>query len=186
MSTTQPRAWQTRDTLAAIALFLVTAAVTLWQNSRVAVLWDLSYLLDSSYRISLGQLPYKDFPFAHAPLTFLLQAAIIKLAGRVYYPHVIYAALAGASATLLTWRIVLRILNSAWITAIVLAAPLTVLGIYSIYPYPIYDSDCILAVLLALFLLQRGAESPARNLVAGAACTPFHSSSNKTLACRSS
>ncbi len=171
MSTTQPRARQTRDTIAALVLFLATAAVTLWQNTRVAVLWDLSYLLDSSYRITLGQLPYKDFPFAHAPLTFLIQAAITHLAGRIYYPHVIYAALAGATATLLTWRIILPILNSAWITATVLAAPLTVLGIYSIYPYPIYDSDCILAVLLAIFLLQRAGENTARNLVAGASCT---------------
>jgi hypothetical protein len=171
MSTTHPRVWQTRDTIAGLALFLATAAVTLWQNSRVAVLWDLSYLLDSSYRMALGKLPYKDFPFAHAPFTFLLQAAIIKLAGRVYYPHVLYAALAGGTATLLTWRILLRILNNAWTTATILAAPLTVLGIYSIYPHPVYDSDCILSILLALYLLQRADNSPTRNAIAGAACT---------------
>jgi len=52
------------------ALFLASAAFTLWQNTRFAVLWDITYLLDTSYRISLGQLPYRDFPFAHAPLTF--------------------------------------------------------------------------------------------------------------------
>src|SRR5712691_4391213 len=63
-------------------LFLATAAVVVWQNSRLAVLWDLSYVLENSYRISLGDIPYRDFPFPHAPLTFLIQAAIIKLAGR--------------------------------------------------------------------------------------------------------
>ena len=104
-------AWRTRDAIAAAILFFGTAAFTLWQNARVAVLWDLSYLLDSSYRISLGQLPYRDFPFAHAPLTFLLQALIIRVAGRVYFPHVMYAALAGSAATTLTWRILLRVLK---------------------------------------------------------------------------
>jgi hypothetical protein len=172
MSTTHPRAWQTRDTIAALTLFLATAAVTLWQNSRIAVLWDISYLLDTAYRITLHQTLYKDLPFSHAPLTFLLQAAIIELAGRVYYPHVLYAAVAGATGTVVTWRILLRILNNAWITAILLAVPLTVLGIYSIYPHPVYDSDCILSLLLALFLLQRAADSPLRNAIAGAACTP--------------
>src|ERR1017187_6031511 len=82
-----------RDSLTAAALFLATAAFTLWQNAPVAPLLDLSYLLDSSYRIRLGQLPYRDFPFAHAPLTFLLHAAIIRILGRVYFPHILCAAL---------------------------------------------------------------------------------------------
>jgi hypothetical protein len=179
MSTTHPRAWQTRDTLAAVALFLATAAFTLWQNSRIAVLWDISYSLDTAYRITLHQTLYKDLPFSHAPLSFLVQAAIIKIFGRVYYPHVLYATLAGATATILTWRILLRTLedrlDNAWTTATLLAAPLAVLSVYSIYPHPIYDSDCILSILFALFLLQRADSEktiPIRNFIAGAACTP--------------
>jgi len=167
-------AWRFRDAFAAAALFLATAAFTLWQNTRVAVLWDLSYLLDSSYRISLGQLPYRDFPFAHAPLTFLIQALIIRIAGRVYFPHIVYAALAGGAATVLTWRILLKVLtpiaDRAWLLATVLAAPLIFLGIYGIYPHPVYDSDCILAVLVAISLLQRAGEGRTRNFLAGAAC----------------
>ena len=202
-------AWRLRDTLTAAALFLATAAFTLWQNTRVAVLWDLSFLLDTSYRWGLGQLPYKDLPFPYAPLTFLLHTAIIKLFGRVYYPHILCAALEAGVATLLTWRILIHLLNQAeganqsertvipaqpespylhvsghtWPLAAILAAPLVVLGIYAIYPHPIYDSDCVLAVLLALYLLQRAeSRSPnadsrlpraaiyARNTLAGTAC----------------
>jgi hypothetical protein len=198
--------------LTAAALFLFSVAFTLWQNARVAVLWDLSYLLDTSYRISLGQLPYRDFPFAHAPLTFLLHAAIIHIFGRVYLPHILCAALEAGLATLLTWRILLRVLqqedlvpeqeqfvpqqdaavqkeevvilakpeslylfsahppNRAFLIATLLAAPLIFLGIYGVYPHPIYDSDCILAVLLAIFLLQRANYSAPRNALAGAFC----------------
>jgi hypothetical protein len=166
--------WQLRDTIAAIALFLASAAFTLWQNARVAVLWDISYLLDTSARISLGQVPYRDFPFAHAPLTFLVHAAIIRIFGRVYFPHIACAALEGGIAALLAWRILLNLLRplaaSAWIVALLLAAPLAVLGIYAVYPHPIYDSDCILAVLATLFLLQRAKESPWQNALAGVAC----------------
>lgn len=159
-----PRRWRLRDILAAVVLFIATAAVVLWQNSRIGVLWDLSYLLDTAFRLSLGQIPYRDFPFAHAPLTFLLQAAIIKLTGRVVFHHILYAAIAGAFGTVLTWRILLRTLTQPeqgipakfiWPTALLLAFPLTVLGVYGIFPTPFYDCDATLAILLSLYLLQR-------------------------------
>src|ERR1700694_2006218 len=99
------------NSLAALFLFLATALVVVWQNSRLAVLWDLSYTLENSYRISLGDIPYRDFPFAHAPLTFLMQAALIKLTGRVYWHHVAYCAVIAGLSTLLTWRILHLILR---------------------------------------------------------------------------
>ena len=147
------------DLLAAAVLFLATAAVILWQNVHLAVLWDLSYTLDSSVRIALGQIPYRDFPFAHAPLTFLIQAAIIRLTGRVFFHHVLYAAIVGGLGTVLAWRITLHSLRNRMpkpgTRSLLLVSPLTVLGIYSILPFPSYDCDCIFAVLLVLFLLQR-------------------------------
>lgn len=151
--------WSPRDFIAAGSLFLVSAAVVLWQNAHLTVLWDSSYILDSAVRISLGQLPYRDFPFAHAPLTFLIQAAIIRLTGRVFFHHVLYANVAGGVGTVLAWRIALHLLRgrvqAAWPVSLMLAAPLTVLGIYSILPFPSYDCDCILSVLCAILLLLR-------------------------------
>jgi hypothetical protein len=163
-----------RHALTAAALFLATAAFTFWQNTRVAVLWDLSYLLDSSYRFRLGQMPYRDFPFVHPPLHYLLHAAIIRIFGLAYYPHIVCAALEAGLATVLTWRILFNLLDPladrAWTLATLLAAPLVFLGIYGVYPHPIYDSDTILAVLVALYLLQRANQSPIRNFIAGAVC----------------
>jgi len=142
--------------LVAAALLLASALVVVWQNGRVAVLWDLSYVLENSYRISLGDVPYRDFPFAHPPITFLIQAAIIKLTGRVFWHHVAYCGVASGAATLLTWRIMRRILGGTSrgrLLALLLAAPLVPLGIYSIFPHPFYDPDCALAVLISLALL---------------------------------
>jgi hypothetical protein len=151
--------WIWQDWIAVLTLFGATAAVVLWQNARLGVLWDLSYILENSYRISLGDMPYRDFPLPYAPLTFLTQAALIKLAGRVFFYHVLYCAAVGGLATVLTWRILLNMVRgavkSARIVAFLLSAPLTVLGIYCIFPHPFYDPDCTFAILVCIVLLQK-------------------------------
>jgi hypothetical protein len=148
-----------RNWITALFLFLATALVVVWQNSRLGVLWDLSGVLENSFRISLGQIPYRDFPFPHAPLTFLLQAALIKLTGRVFWHHVVYCAVVGGLATVLTWRILLNLLcgiiSHAHLIAFLLSLPLIVLGIYCVFPHPFYDPDCTFAILLCILLLQR-------------------------------
>jgi hypothetical protein len=144
------------DWLVTLSLAAASAAVVIWQNTRLAVLWDLSYILENSYRISLGQVPYRDFPFPYAPITFLTQAAIIKLTGRVFFHHVIYCAALGAFSTLLTWRILLHVLRSVpgvRLLALLLTLPLTVLSVYAVFPHPFYDSDCTFAILACLLLL---------------------------------
>ncbi len=150
--------WLWWDWAAALVLSLGASAVVVWQNSRLAVLWDLSYILENSYRISLGQLPYRDFPFPYAPITFLIQAILIRLTGRVFFHHVLYCAIMGGLATILSWRILLQILRGAGIAkfrlkAFLMAAPLTVLGVYCVFPHPFYDPDCTFAILCCLFLL---------------------------------
>ncbi|UWZ86349.1 glycosyltransferase family protein [Occallatibacter riparius] len=151
--------WRLRDAFAAAILFMGSAAFVGWQNTRVAVLWDLGYLLDTSWRIALGQMPYRDFPLVHAPVTFLIQAGLIKLFGRHMLVPVIYAAVAGGLGSVIAWRIVLQTLRGAWWISLALSAPLIVVGIYAIYPYPIYDCDCSLAILVAMLLLMRVDES---------------------------
>ncbi len=151
--------WTGRDWIGAAFLLSATAVFVAWQNARIGILWDLSYLLDTSWRMALGQMPYRDFPLVHPPLTFLIQAGIMHLAGRHYGLVIAYAAGMGGLGTVLAWRMLLRILADrfqyAWLIALILALPLVCLGVYSVYPHPIYDSDCAVAILFAIFLLQR-------------------------------
>jgi hypothetical protein len=168
--------WMWPDRAAALFLFLSTSAVVLWQNSRLAVLWDLSYILENSYRISLGDLPYRDFPFPYSPATFVIQALLIRLTGRVYFHHVLYCAIVGGLGTVLTWRILLRLLRGALpkfrLVAFLLAAPLTVLGIYCVFPHPFYDPDCTFSILcgvLLLLQLERKGFPPRRAFLTGIA-----------------
>ena len=148
-----------RDWIAGAALFGATAAVVLWQNAHVAVLFDVSYVLNTAARIALGQMPYRDFPLPHPPLTFLTQAVIIRLTGRVFFHHALYVALAGGLATVITWRLAFATLRerlaAAWIVSVLLAAPLAFVGIYCIVPNPEYDCDCALWILVALWFLQQ-------------------------------
>ncbi len=160
--------------LAGVFLFGATALVIVWQSSRLAVLWDLSYTLENSYRISLGDIPYRDFPFAHAPLTFLIQAALIKLTGRVYWHTTAYCAVVGGLSTILTWRILHTVLRQtvahARVLSFLLSLPLIPLGVYSIFPHPFYDPDCTFVILFGVLLLQQIGLKPAatrRALLAG-------------------
>jgi hypothetical protein len=160
------------DWLAALFLFGATALVVVWQNARLAVLWDLSYVLENSFRMSLGQVPYRDFPFPYPPLTFLLQAALIKIGGRVYWHHIAYCAVMGGAATVLTWRILLTLLreraHARWL-AFGLSLLLVPLGIYSVFPHPFYDPDCTFAILVAILLLLHFADGRGSLIGAGLA-----------------
>jgi 4-amino-4-deoxy-L-arabinose transferase-like glycosyltransferase len=140
-------------------LFLATAAFVLWQNTHLTVLWDLSYILENADRMALGQMPYRDFPFPYAPLTFAVQAAIIHLFGHAVIYHYVYAAVTSGAGTVLCWRILRRLLRDAALpqraVAFLLALPLVFLSTNSIFPHPFYDSDCTLFVLLCLWLLLK-------------------------------
>ena len=127
---------------------MASAAVVLWQNARLAILWDVSWVLENAARIAAGDVPYRDFPFPYAPLTFLVQAAIVRLFGRAYWHHVAYAVVACGAATALTYLIVRRFVPRA--TAVCLTLPLALLGIYCILPHPFYDPDACLAVVASL------------------------------------
>src|SRR5438045_9578327 len=99
------------DTFTGLLLFAATAAVVWLQNSRLTVLYDVSGILENAMRMAEGQVPYRDYPFPYAPLTFLVQAELIRLTGAVYWHHIAYACIVGGLATVVTWRILLLIFD---------------------------------------------------------------------------
>ncbi len=147
------------DGATALLLFAGTAAVVWWQNSRLTVLYDLCGVLENAARMAQGDLPYRDFPFPYAPLTFLTQAAIIRLTGAVFWHQIVYCCVVAGLATVLAWRILIYIfqdrLPNPRLTAFLLSLPLTILGVYCIFPHPFYDPDATFVMLLIIFLLLR-------------------------------
>ncbi|HEV8228657.1 MAG TPA: hypothetical protein VGQ86_01775 [Candidatus Limnocylindria bacterium] len=160
--------------LAPILLSAASAAVVLWQNAHVAVLVDLAYVLNTATRIAAGDVPYRDFPLAHAPLEFIVQAALIKAFGAHYFVQIAYVTILGGLATALTYAIVRRLLEGVvehpTAIAAVLVIPLVPLGIYAVYPHPFYDSDACLAVLAGIAAVVAARDRPTtwRWLIAGA------------------
>jgi hypothetical protein len=69
----------------------------------------------------------------------------------------LYCAIVGGLGTVLTWRILVHVLRGVVPTfrpvAFLLAAPLTVLGIYCVFPHPFYDPDCTFVILCCVLLL---------------------------------
>ena len=163
------------ELLAGFFLFSATAWVVWWQNSRLTVLYDLSGVLEPATRIAQGDLPYLDFPFPYAPLTFVTQAAVIRLTGAIYWHHIAYACIVAGLATVLAWRILNQLfldgLRRPRLTAFLLSLPLVALGVYCVFPHPFYDPDSAFVILLCIFLLlrlERKGFPPIRTLLAGA------------------
>src|SRR5438270_3389229 len=88
---------------------------------------------------------------------FVIRAAIIRLWGTVYWHHIAYCSITAGLATVMTWRLLVNLLRTSlgWprLTAFLLTLPVTVLGIYCIFPHPFYDPDATLFVLLSLSLI---------------------------------
>ncbi|HEX4745223.1 MAG TPA: hypothetical protein VFW12_11225 [Candidatus Limnocylindria bacterium] len=135
---------------------------------------DVAYFVNVGMRIAAGEVPYLDFPLPQAPLSFLSQAALIRLFGPSYPAQIAYVMVLGGLATGVTYAVTRRLLTGAvarpGLLALVLCVPLVPLGIYAVYPHPFYDPDACLAILAALaaVLAARHRPGPARWLLAGA------------------
>jgi len=143
--------------LADVFLFCATAAVVLWQNSRITVLYDLCGVLEPAYRMSLGDRPYADFPFPYAPLTFLIQSWIIRLWGTVYWHHIAYASIVAGLCTVLAWRLLGSIFrdsfNRPYLASFILSLPIIPLGVYCVFPHPFYDPDAMFFILVSIAII---------------------------------
>ena len=169
-----PAARARQSFLIPFLLFAASAAFTLWRNTQVAVLVDLSYILNTATRIAAGEVPYLQFPLVLAPFVFLTQALLIKAFGSHFFVQIAYATLVGGVGTALGYVIVRRLVDTPLgrptVVAVILSIPLVPLGIYAIFPHPFYDPDACFFVLatLAAVLAARDRPTPARGLMAGA------------------
>ena len=150
----RPR-WALRDWIAAAALFAATAAVVLWQNAHVAVLFDLSYMLNTASASPSARCPIATSPwctrrsrFSFRPRSSASPAACFPsrplcCGGRRTRHGTDLADRAHRAA---------RAREPPGRVALILAAPLIVLGIYCIVPNArvrlrlcVLDADCRLA-----------------------------------------
>jgi len=142
---------------AGLGLAIASASIAVWQTLHAVALYDVSFVLNVASRISMGDIPYRDFPLPYPPLTFVIQAFLIKLFGPQYIVSVAYAVMLDAAATFVAYAILLRLVRDRWI-AVALCLPLVALGTNDVLPNAFYDSDATFLMLLGILLALRLAE----------------------------
>jgi hypothetical protein len=141
-----------KDHKIAYLFAVLSIGIVLFQTSRFWVLIDLSFILEHSYRMTLGDIIYKDFFIPYPPGTFLIQAFLIKVFGVSLYPQIIYCCLITFLTYLLTYRILFFFSADKWLN-VSLAFPVSITGGYGIWSQPFYDPDYVFFILLSLFLI---------------------------------
>jgi hypothetical protein len=131
---------------------LLPVATVIFQANRFWPLYDSSFIIENSYRISIGEVPYKDFLLLTTPGTYLIQAFIMKVFGSTLYPQIIYCSLISFLIYLLTYRILFFFNNGKWLN-LAITLPVSITGGYGIISFPFYDIDCLFLILLSLFLV---------------------------------
>ena len=133
-----------------IILGLIASFVTYLQTTRVTPLIDYSYQVENAYRIYQGAVPFRDFFLVVAPGTYWIMAQIMHLThGYLHIANVYYVMFVSFFTIWLTYRICILLGVSEGISVILLL-PLIFTG-QSVYPYPLYDPNVALVILLALY-----------------------------------
>jgi hypothetical protein len=135
---------------------LLGACWALWRTYHVALfLSDMGAFVDASYRISLGEVPYRDFYLFTTPLTFATLGACMKLFGQYYLVSRVYAALQCGALVAMTYLFCARALKFDRLASALLAvfsivwSPQVMLG--SMW----YDGDSTFYAFAAGLLLYR-------------------------------
>jgi len=139
-----------------LMLALISALLVFYQAGRVAPLIDYSYQIENAYRISIGDFPFRDFELVVAPGTYLISALLMRFGGNSFNLDwlVIYACFSQILMILLTYYVIRKIYSFDEITSGSLILIMMFTG-YVIYPFPIYNGDVALFMLLALSYLVR-------------------------------
>lgn len=131
---------------------LLPIAVVIFQTGRFWDLYDSSYILEHSYMIAAGKIPYKDFILHTTPGTYIIQAFIIKIIGFTLYSQIAYCCIVSILTLLVTYRILFFFNNDKWLN-VAIALPIAITGGYGICTAPFYDPDCVFFMLISILLI---------------------------------
>ncbi len=150
---------------------LIAFAVSLACAWRGMAIVDISQMLDRSYRLSIGQVPYRDFSALTPPVTFLMQALGFKIFGVTAEYCKYFIAVENALFCMAALFFCRKILRLA-LPSLIFIMPVILIWSPGLHlPMPWYDNDPFLFAWLQLFALyaaSRRAESNALPLIAGA------------------
>ena len=142
--------------LIAVPIAVVAGALAFWRTYHVqAWLVDLGLYFDCAYRISMGEVPYRDFFIVTAPLTYAVLGLLMKLFGPFYLVSRIYVAVQCGLLVAVTYLFCERALKLGKARSLALAVFQTIWAPQMMVGVIWYDNDCTFLILLAgIFLLR--------------------------------
>jgi hypothetical protein len=135
----------------AIIIGLLASLVVYWQTTRLTPLIDYSYQVENAYRMYRGAVPFRDFFLVVAPGTYAVMSLLMHItSGYSHMINVYYTMFVAFAIILLTYNICLRIGLKPYMS-VTLLVPLVFTG-QSVYPYPLYDPNVALSILIATYI----------------------------------
>ncbi|MFA6005065.1 MAG: hypothetical protein WC775_01110 [Patescibacteria group bacterium] len=135
------------------AIGIISALVTFWQSGRTTLYGDFAYFIENSYRIFIGQIPYKDFVLVLTPGTYYISALIMKVFGSVYIYQVFYSMSVSFLTVVITYKVLSLVGKNRLVNLLVLL-PLVFSG-HARYPFPSYDVNMMLVSLFGIYILLK-------------------------------
>ena len=151
------------------------ACAAFWRTYHAAFfIHDLGHLFDAAYRITRGEVPYRDFELHVTPLTYYVLAAGLKVFGQFYFVSRVYTALQCGLLAGLTYLFCERALKLDWPRCALLSAFAIIWSPQIMLGSMWYDADSTFCVLLSGLLLFKAWSSEQEQIwwngLGGAAC----------------
>lgn len=149
---------RSKEDFVLIMLLIFSIGLVVIQSFRLTAMVDYSYMVENSYRIFQGQLPYKDFVLAYPPGTFYILALFFILFGPNNY-SVVACVVTGQVITLILSYLLFNKISQNKIVNLLMLCPIALAGhgIVSSVNYDIAETICILISLNIFFqIIQVG------------------------------
>ncbi len=139
--------------LSGLAILLTSAFfLSFYAGERGFFAFDQAMYFDGAYRISCGQIPFKDFFMIVGPMTFWLHAIPFKIFGVNYFAYLFGAAFINLLAVTITVAI-LRLFFPKRIPLSYLGGILTAIWFYPPVGTPCYEQTAMIFSLFAILLI---------------------------------
>ena len=138
---------------------VIAITIPLFASHYVNSVYDTTYFLTNGLRISLGQIPYKDFILVHNPGSFLIIGLLFKLFGTNYLILIVWICLVQVFSVFIINEILKKFEVNIKVRRILLIFASFAMP-YSVVAANNYDSDSSFFVLLSILILIKSLEKP--------------------------
>lgn len=162
-----------------VALILIGNFLVYRNTGLANPLVDFTYQLENSYRITVGQVPYKDFFLVLTPGIYYIDALFLEIFGQSNLGQIVLTLLMHSFIILFTNRILVKITGNHIVTY--LGTAIMAFSESVTYPYVSYNSLCFLLMLgFGLYLTKHiNNLSASRSFIIGfLVALPFYAKQN--------